>query len=151
MLYPLSYGGGAATVANEGAAGTGRYAAPVDEPTRFPRAVYGRGEDPDPRFSMANERTLLAWLRTSLAFVAAGIAAATLADVADLRPGLLTAVAVSSSVVGAASAVTAYVRWARVERALRLRLPLPSPLLGPALVLAVVLVAAAGVVLGLPW
>lgn len=112
--------------------------------------MYGRGEDPDPRFSMANERTLLAWLRTSLAFVAAGIAAATLADVTDLRPGLLTAVAVSSSVVGASSAVTAYVRWARVERALRLRLPLPSPLLGPALVLSVVLVAAAGVVLGLP-
>jgi putative membrane protein len=111
--------------------------------------VYGSGEDPDPRFSMANERTLLAWLRTSLAFVAAGIAAATLADVVGVRPGLLVAVAVSTSAVGAVSAVTAYVRWARVERALRLRRPLPSPVLGPLLVLAVVLVAAAGVLLGL--
>lgn len=39
---------------------------------------------PDPRFSLANERTVLAWLRTSLAFVAAGLGAATAAHLLQL-------------------------------------------------------------------
>ena len=41
---------------------------------RFPKSVYKLGTEPDPRFSLANERTFLAWLRTSLAFIAAGVA-----------------------------------------------------------------------------
>jgi putative membrane protein len=32
------------------------------------------GEEPDPRFTLANERTFLAWIRTSLALMAAGLA-----------------------------------------------------------------------------
>lgn len=121
-----------------------------DAPTdaRRPRSVYCVGTDPDPRFSMANERTLLAWLRTSLAFVAAGIGAAALTELVGDRPIVRTA-AVLASLVGAVSAVTAYVRWGRVERALRQRLPLPSPVLGLVLVLTVVLVAGVGTVLGL--
>ncbi len=39
---------------------------------------------PDPRFSLANERTVLAWLRTSLAFVAAGLGASTAAHLLQL-------------------------------------------------------------------
>ena len=31
------------------------------------------GEEPDPRFTLANERTFLAWIRTALALVASGI------------------------------------------------------------------------------
>ena len=31
------------------------------------------GDDPDPRFTFANERTFLAWNRTSLALIAAGL------------------------------------------------------------------------------
>ena len=116
--------------------------------TRRPRAVYAVGDDPDPRFSMANERTLLAWLRTSLAFVAAGIGAVALSDLLG-DEALVRAVSVLACVVGALSAVTAYVRWGRVERAMRLRRPLPAPVLGPVLVLAVVLVAGVGTALGL--
>ena len=41
---------------------------------RFPRWVYGAGDEPDARFSLANERTFLAWIRTSLALSAAGVA-----------------------------------------------------------------------------
>ena len=37
---------------------------------RWPRSVYHRGTEPDPRFSLANERTFLAWVRTA---VAAGV------------------------------------------------------------------------------
>ena len=32
-----------------------------------------QGKDPDYRFSLANERTFLAWIRTALAFMAAAI------------------------------------------------------------------------------
>ena len=46
----------------------------ADDRGRFPRSVFEEGEDPDPRFSLANERTFLAWIRTGLAFVAAGLA-----------------------------------------------------------------------------
>ncbi|RYV50439.1 DUF202 domain-containing protein [Pengzhenrongella frigida] len=46
----------------------------VPDDRRFPRRVYRTGSEPDIRFSLANERTFLAWIRTSLAFLAAGIA-----------------------------------------------------------------------------
>ena len=36
--------------------------------------VLRGGTEPDPRFTLANERTFLAWIRTSLAFLAGGIA-----------------------------------------------------------------------------
>ena len=38
---------------------------------RRPQWVYGEGEEPDPRFTLANERTFLAWVRTALAMLAA--------------------------------------------------------------------------------
>ena len=47
---------------------------------RWPGYVYGEGEEPDYRFSLANERTFLAWLRTTLALLAAGVAV----DVIDI-------------------------------------------------------------------
>lgn len=41
----------------------------------FPRGLYSQGTGPDARFSLANERTLLAWMCTSLAIVAATLTA----------------------------------------------------------------------------
>ena len=66
---------------------------------RRPRSVYGVGTEPDPRFSMANERTALAWVRTGLAFIAGGIALTSVSAVADL-PEFLDVVAVLSCLVG---------------------------------------------------
>lgn len=40
--------------------------------SRWPRHVYRAGEEPDPRFTFANERTFLAWIRTSLALLEIG-------------------------------------------------------------------------------
>jgi putative membrane protein len=76
------------------------------------------GHDPDPRFTLANERTFLAWLRTGLALVAAAVALAGLLP--DLRPAALR-IGVTVLLLALAVVVTAgaYVRWYRAERALR--------------------------------
>ncbi|WKN48453.1 YidH family protein [Nocardioides sp. Arc9.136] len=93
--------------------------------TRWPRWVYGEGEDPDYRFSFANERTCLAWMRTSIALLAAGVAL----DVVDLRVGSGSSrwLAVVLVALAALSAVAAWVQWALAERALRRSRPLPAP------------------------
>ncbi|NNA69385.1 DUF202 domain-containing protein [Pseudomonas gessardii] len=42
---------------------------------RFRRAfALADGCEPDPRFTLANERTFLAWIRTAIALLASGIA-----------------------------------------------------------------------------
>jgi putative membrane protein len=107
---------------------------------RWPRWVYGEGEEPDHRFSLANERTFLAWVRTSLALLAAGVGL----DAVDLdgSRSLQTALAVALLLLGLGSVVAAWGRWARSERAVRLDRPLPSTTVLAWLALALLLVAA---------
>ena len=107
---------------------------------RRPRSVYGVGSDPDVRFSLANERTALAWVRTGLSLVAGGVALTTLAVLADL-PALLDVIALIACLAGGALAVSALFGWRRAERALRLDLPLPAPSALPWLVGGVGLLA----------
>lgn len=95
---------------------------------RWPSWVYGVGEEPDYRFSLANERTMLAWLRTALALLAGGVA------VRALNLGLHSALETTISLVlislGMALAALSWWRWASSERAMRLDRPLPSAGLG---------------------
>ncbi|MEU2611013.1 DUF202 domain-containing protein [Micromonospora sp. NPDC007271] len=98
-----------------------------EAPRRWPARVFDRGEDPDPRFSLANERTFLAWIRTSLALFAAGIALEALN--LPVAPGLRRAAAVVLIVLGAAAPVQAWIGWLRTEAALRLGRSLPPPAL----------------------
>ena len=98
--------------------------------TRFPRWVYGAGGEPDVRFSLANERTFLAWVRTSLALLAGGVALEALA--VPVEPWARSAAALLLVALGILAPVQAWVGWARAERALRLGGPLPAPVLaGP--------------------
>lgn len=93
---------------------------------RRPRSVYGVGDEPDPRFSLANERTALAWMRTALALVAAGVGLTSLIEVADL-PRSLEVIAALACLGGAALALRALAGWRASERALRVGQPLPAP------------------------
>ncbi|GIG22405.1 hypothetical protein Cch01nite_31290 [Cellulomonas chitinilytica] len=114
--------------------------APPPRPPRFPRWVYGVGSEPDARFSLANERTFLAWVRTSLALLASGVALEAL-DL-PVEAGLRFAAALVLVTVGVVAPVLAWVGWARAERAVRLRHPLPAPSSFGLLVVGVVLAGA---------
>src|SRR6476659_5771112 len=94
--------------------------------TRRPGRVYGVGEEPDPRFSLANERTALAWMRTALALVGGGVAVVSLSSLASL-PRWAGLVGAAASAGGGLLAWRTVSAWARVERSLRLGRPLPSP------------------------
>ncbi|WP_047692059.1 YidH family protein [Kocuria sp. ZOR0020] len=107
--------------------------------------VLGGGIEPDARFTLANERTFLAWIRTALAFLAGGVALEAFAgDVFPMvvRTGLATTLLLVSMVIAAGATV----RWIRIERAMRRSLPLPLPWLAP--VLASGAAMATGVMLG---
>ncbi|WCN83140.1 YidH family protein [Micromonospora sp. LH3U1] len=118
---------------DESASRSERTEGPADR--RWPRRVYGVGTEPDPRFTLANERTFLAWLRTALGLMVA--AAAVKAFGTD--GSQWTAVVLAVLAVGVAA--EAFPRWIRNERALRLQLPLPST---PVAVVSAVGVIAAG-------
>ncbi|WP_433326836.1 YidH family protein [Spirillospora sp. CA-294931] len=96
---------------------------------RWTDRLLAEGSDPDPRFSLANERTFLAWIRTALAVIAAGVGVALAGDLiaAPLRHGLAGAMAGT----GALIAAMAFRRWLRTERALRRDETLPPPALAP--------------------
>ncbi len=91
---------------------------------RFPKSVYSHGTEPDARFTLANERTFLAWVRTGLALLAGGVAMEALG--LGLHPAFQLSASVLLMLTGIASALQAWLGWARYERALRKNTPLPS-------------------------
>lgn len=110
---------------------------------RRPRSVYGVGTEPDPRFTLANERTYLAWVRTSLACMAAGIA---FDSFVTTVPGpIRVTVGAGIVAIGIVCAGSGYRRWMANERALRRSEPLTASLLAPILGAAFVVV---GLVVG---
>ncbi len=115
--------------------------------SRFPRGVYDVGREPDPLYSLANERTYLSWLRFAVTLLAGAVAIDRLflehpwfgSEILALG---LVAIAFVACGVGVR-------RWWATERALRRRQPLPgfgAPLLGT---VAILLVGAGVVVLAL--
>ncbi|MFC0338240.1 putative membrane protein [Kushneria avicenniae] len=103
------------------------------------------GQHPDYRFSLANERTFLAWIRTSLAFMAGAVGLYQFApDVAT--PWAREAMAVLLSLAGAVLALAAYRRWSGNEQAMRSDAALPYTRL---LLILALFVMAVALVLGL--
>lgn len=93
------------------------------------RADTSEGTEPDPRFTFANDRTFLAWSRTALALVAAGLA---ITQVLPPFPGIpwgRHVIGVPLIALGAVVAVVSYLDRDRDQRALRLGRPLPRTIL----------------------
>ncbi|MFD6888368.1 YidH family protein [Streptomyces sp. NPDC059957] len=109
-----------------------------------PARVRDEGETPDYRFSLANERTFLAWIRTALALIGGGFAVDQFLP--DLRWAVRVGMAIALLAVGAACALRAVNHWVRCERAMRRGEDLPMSRFPVVLSLGVGLVAVAMVV-----
>ena len=81
--------------------------------------------EPDYRFTLANERTFLAWMRTALGLLAGGVAVRQLIEPFDVSGGR-TALALLAIGASAVLAVGGFLRWRSVQRAMRRGEPLPS-------------------------
>jgi putative membrane protein len=81
--------------------------------------------EPDYRFSLANERTLLAWVRTSLALDVAGLGVIRFAPPLGV-PGGRELVGGVLVLLGAATAWSGYRRFLATDHAIRAGAPLPA-------------------------
>lgn len=104
------------------------------------------GRPPDARFLLANERTFLAWTRTALALVAAGLAIAHLLPTLG-NSALNLAFGLAVMALGALIAFASYKNWRENERALKERAELPRSALPRLLAMTVGISAIAAAVL----
>jgi putative membrane protein len=102
----------------------------------------GSGEtEPDARYTFANERTFLAWSRTALALVVAGLGIVQLLPPFPRVPWGRHVIGVPLIVLGAVVASTGYVEWTRNQRALRRGEPLPRSILPIVLTVTITCIA----------
>jgi putative membrane protein len=105
-------------------------------------AEAGGGEvEPDARFTFANERTFLAWARTALAFVAAGLAIVQLLPPFPGVPWGRRLLGIPLIVIGGVIAVVGYSQWSRNQRSLRNGEPIPRSVLPRVLAVAIAAMA----------
>ncbi len=105
------------------------------------------GAEPDVRFTLANERTFLAWNRTALALVVAGLGIVQLLPPFPRVPWGRHVLGIPLIVLGAVVSVTAYLEWRRNQMALRRREPMPRSVLPRILVSTITGVAALSAVI----
>lgn len=101
-------------------------------------------ETPDPRFTQANERTFLAWVRTALAFTAGGLAVEQLLDTS--RASRLV-VSIPLILLGGFMGLAGYLRWRSAEDAIRSGEPVEPSNVPKLIALSFVLITIGAVVL----
>jgi putative membrane protein len=102
--------------------------------------------EPDPRYTLANERTFLAWNRTALALVVAGLGIIQLLPPFKGVPWGRHLLGIPLVVLGALVSVTAYLEWQRNQAAMRRGTPMPRSVLPRLLAIAIAAVAVASAV-----
>ena len=102
--------------------------------------------EPDVRFTYANERTFLAWNRTSLALIATGVAATQLLPKFQVEWGRRI-LGLPLIALGAILAITSFVNWRSNERAMRRGEPLPRSVMPFVLCVGIVVVGAIAIVI----
>ena len=115
-------------------------ATPTGRRPKLSARILRGGTEPDPRFTLANERTFLAWIRTSLALLAGGVAVeAFMADLfgPEFRKTAAVLLLLLAFMIGGGS----FFRWLNVERSMRHKTPLPLPWIAPILATGAAVVA----------
>jgi putative membrane protein len=80
--------------------------------------------EPDYRFTLANERTFLAWQRTALGLLAAAVAVVQLVPELTI-PGARQALGLLLAVLATLTSGMGLLRWEQADRAIRRSSPLP--------------------------
>jgi len=112
----------------------------------LPPPEEGEEEEPGPRFAFANERTVLAWIRTALGLVTAGLVVTQLFPAFDIPFGRRL-IGLPLIALGVLIALFSYSTWQANERAMRRREPLPRSALPRLVAVVVSVVAVIGFVL----
>jgi putative membrane protein len=107
------------------------------------------GAEPDARFTLANERTFLAWSRTALALVVAGLAIVQLLPPFPGVPWGRHLIGTPLILLGSVVAVMSYLEWASNQRALRGGQPMGRSRLPPILAVTITLIGLAAAALAL--
>ena len=107
------------------------------------------GTEPDARYTFANERTFLAWSRTSLALVVGGLAIAQLLPPFSGIPWGRHVIGTPLILFGCAVSVISYLEWKASQRALRHGEPLPRSRLPQILAIAITVIGLTAAVLAL--
>lgn len=94
----------------------------MTEPAWWPT----EGEEPDPRWSLANERTLLAYERTAMNLLVAGLAVAGSRSAAD-TPIWFAVLGLPLMLLGGIVAIGGRRRYLQAQLAMRTGQPLPRP------------------------
>lgn len=102
--------------------------------------------EPDARYTFANERTFLAWTRTALAFVVAGLAIVQLLPPFPGVPWGRHLLGVPLIALGAVISVVGYGQWTHNQRAMRRGEPLPRSVLPQVLAVTITGIATAAAV-----
>ena len=105
-------------------------------------------EEPDVRFTYANERTFLAWNRTALALIATGVAATQLLPEFHVSGGRRI-LGLPMIALGALVAMTSFRHWKANQRAMERGEPLPRSPMPLVLSLGIGVVAVIAVVLAI--